>query len=260
MTRPRALIWAVISLAIGAATYYLAVGNSFGQRAENEVLGASDFNADPPAPLSLVTNVSVLITLVVIAVIALWVHGFLRSLAIFLASSLALVASQVLKESWLDRPELVDFVTPNSFPSGHMTVFAVVSAGLIWALSRKWRIIMIIATSLLMSFVSWQLLEFGWHRPSDIIGAMALTLCSFALLSALGPRQTKTQDRAGYGEVNRMFAILYTMIAFVVTAGGVALIFGAVSLTNDALSLNAWGVTLVGLSMLSARTYAKICP
>lgn len=260
MTRPRALLWALIALIVGAATYYLAVGNSFGQQAENEVLGASDFTVDPPAPLSLVSNLSVVIALGVIAAIALIVHGVLRTLSILFASVLALISSQILKESWLERPELVDFVTPNSFPSGHMTVFAVIAAGLIWAMSRKWRVLMIVAASSLMSFVSWQLLEYGWHRPSDIIGAYALTLCSFAIMSALGPRNTKTNDRAGYGEVNRMFAIVFTMIAFVITLGGIALIFGAISLSNDALSLNAWGVTLVGLSMLTARTFAKICP
>lgn len=260
MSRVRALGWAVFSLIIGALTYWLAVTNSLGQEAENSVLNASEFSTSPPAPLSLVSNITVIGSLIAIAIIALWVHGFWRAVSILFASVLSLVASQILKEAWLERPELVEFVTPNSYPSGHMTVFAVVSAGLIWAFPRSFRVLMMLLTSVLMSVVGWQLLEYGWHRPSDIIGALSLTLCAFALTSAIGPRTSKSGESRSYSDLNRMFAILFTMIAIVVSVGGVVLLLSASAMHSDPLSLNAWATTLIGLSMLTARTMAKIAP
>lgn len=263
ITRTRALFWSVVSLGIGALAYFLAVGSTVGQNTENSLLDASDFTVNPPAPLNLVSNMTVFGALALVSIIALWVHGIGRLLSVLFASGIALVSSQVLKESWLERPELVDFVTPNSFPSGHMTVFSVISAGLIWALPGRYRVLSAALAAVLLSTVSWQLLEFGWHRPSDVIGAQALTVCTFSLVSWIGPRGSKqaaTTANTGRDGLNRMFGIILTLIGIVTVFGGLALIAASNSLSNDSLMLNAWETLLVGVSILSARTLAKVCP
>jgi len=72
------------------------------------------------------------------------------------------------------RPELLDLDAQNTFPSGHMAVFAVLVAALLWAVPRTARAVLAVLGAGLLGVVSWQLLEFGWHRPSDLLGAQAL--------------------------------------------------------------------------------------
>lgn len=264
MTRLRAMIWALFALVVGGLAYVIAVGSVIGQRAEESVLDASEFTTNPPAPLSLVSTPSIVVALIVIALIALWVHGIGRTLSILAASVIALVASQLLKETWLERPDLLDFASANTFPSGHMTVFAVVAAGVIWAVPRSAQIVVATVAALVLGAVSWQLLEFGWHRPSDLIGALALTLLSFALLAGIGPRRSK-QSRAGMGArklagANRAFAAVLSIAGAIVVLGGLALVAAAVWLHSDALMLNAWEIVLIGASVLTARTFARVCP
>lgn len=263
MSRTRALLWAVVALLIGALAFGIAVWSAAGQRAEDTVLGAADFTDNPPAPLSLVSTWSVIIALLVIAVIALWVHGIGRMLSILLAGGAALVASQLLKENWLERPELLEFASPNTFPSGHMTVFAVICAAMVWAVSRRVRMLVTALVSVLLGVVAWQLLEFGWHRPSDLIGALALTLLTFAVMAWIGPRgsrQRRNGEAAASSAPNRVFGFILALVGLVVSLGGSLLVFVAVTMRSDTLMLNAWEIVLVGASVLAARGYASVCP
>ncbi|MFC7765322.1 phosphatase PAP2 family protein [Leucobacter soli] len=139
--RGKALLYALFALGVGVVSYVIGVQSGIGQLAEQSVLGASEFTFDPPAPLSLVSTWSVGAALLVILLVAWRYRGFGRALWIVLFGGAAILASQLLKQEWLIRPSLLDFEADNTFPSGHMTVFAVVVGGAIWALpaaSRVW--------------------------------------------------------------------------------------------------------------------------
>lgn len=262
-SRTRALLYAIFALVVGGAAYFLGVGSFLGQRAEASVLDASAFDADPEGPLRLVSPTNLVIVFVVIGLIALWVHGVARTLAILVASSAAIVASQILKERWLERPELFEVDAANTFPSGHMTVFTVLVGALIWALPAGARGILVLCSTVLLGIVSWQLLEYGWHRPSDLVGAQALVILVFAVASWVGPRAGRRQTKrtgAVMSAVNRVTSIIVTITGIVMILGSLVLIVIASATRSDELLLNSGEVALMGVGALTARALAKLSP
>lgn len=261
--RLRALLYALFALLVGVLAYLLGVGSSLGQWAESIVLNASAFDPDPAGPLRLVSTTNLLIALVAIGLLALWVHGILRAVSILSASAVALVASQVLKERWLERPELLEFDAANTFPSGHMTVYAVVVGALLWALPLGARWAVMALSAVLLGVVSWQLLEYGWHRPSDLLGAQALTVLAFAVAAWIGPRRSKVSSRrpGAFGATAfRVMSVLMTLVGGVLVIGALVLVAVAASTRNDALMLNSGEIALMGTGVLTVRTLARLCP
>lgn len=262
-SRTRALLYAVFALMVGGAAYFLGVGSFLGQKAEASVLDASAFVADPEGPLRLVTPTNLIIALIVIGLIALWAHGLSRAISILVASSFAIVASQILKERWLERPELLELDADNTFPSGHMTVYTVVLGALIWALPRGARSIIMLAATVILGIVSWQLLEYGWHRPSDLIGAQALALFAFGVASWIGPRKSRRQmgpTGAIFSAANRLVSIILTIVGIALILGSVVLIAIASATRSDVLLLNSGEIALMGVGALTVRTLAKLSP
>ncbi len=262
-SRIRALLYAVFALIVGGAAYLLGVGSFLGQRAEASVLDASAFEADPAGPLRLVTPTNLIIALVAIGLIALWVHGIARTMSILVASSVAIVASQILKERWLERPELLEIDAANTFPSGHMTVFAVLVGAVIWALPNGARAIVMLISTVLLGIVSWQLLEYGWHRPSDLIGAQALALCVFAVASWISPRNSRRQSKrigVGLAATNRVVSIILTIAGIALILGALVLVAIASATRSDELLLNAGEISLIGVGALTVRTLATLSP
>lgn len=259
--RRRALIWALAAAALGVLAYLLGVGSLLGQRAEESVLEASAFTDDPPAPLSLVSPLAVVISVAAIAMVALWVHGIGRTVTVVLSASVSILASQLLKERWLERPDLLEFDAQNTFPSGHMTVFTAVAAALLWALPPRWRMIMSVPTVVLLGVVAWQLLEYGWHRPSDLIGAQALVVLVFAIAAWVGPHRSRAaHSKPTAATVNRIVGLGLTILGLVILLGGLLLVAFAAATRSDELMLNAGEISLVGVSVLVTRILAKLCP
>lgn len=253
--RGRALLYALAAAAVGVASYLVGVTSWLGQRAEASVLDASAFTFHPPAPLSLVSIPAVIIAFVVLAAMAWWGHGFLRAVWIVLFAALALVASQLLKQELLVRPGLFELDVENTFPSGHMTVFTVVAAGLIWALPSGGRGVAAVLAAILMGTVGWQLLEYGWHRPSDIIGAQALGLFAFALAAVTRPVGRRGSRIPGRGAVllTRVLGIMLTTVGVALVAGGIVMMLMAGWFSSSQLMLAACEVTIIGASALCAR-------
>lgn len=260
-TRLRALIYALLALLVGGLAYLLGVGSFLGQRAEEKVLDASVFDANPAGPLQLVSSVNVLIALIAIALIALWVHGIARALIVAAVSGLAILASQILKDAWLGRPELIDFDVANTFPSGHMTVYAVVVGALLWAVPARARGAVMLGGSVLLGVVSWQLLEYGWHRPSDLIGAQALAVLALAIAALASPLRTRApQRKPGLSGYSRIVSIGLTIAGIVLIVGSLGLLAYAASSRSDALMLASGEIAMVGVGLLSVRTMANLCP
>lgn len=261
VSRGKALLYALVALAVGVASFVIGVQTSLGQRAEQSVLGASSFGIDSSAILRLVSAPAVAIALVVIGVLAWCFHGFVRAVWIVGFGAVALFASQLLKHEWLVRPTLLDFDIDNTFPSGHMTVFAIVVAGLIWAVPAGARGVFGVAGAALMGAVSWQLLAFGWHRPSDVLGAQALGVFTFAIAAAIRPPHRARTIRvpgSGVNLLNKVLGVLLTLCGWALVLGGLILVAAAVSMHSDSLLLGGSEIALVGSSALSARAYMRL--
>lgn len=262
--RGKALLYALSALVVGAISYLLGVRSGLGQLAEDSMLDASDFTFDPPAPLSLVNTVTLAVALLIIGLIAWTYRGIPRALWILLFSGVALFSSQFLKQQWLERPsfdELAEFAADNTFPSGHMTVFTVVVAGLIWALPAASRGIVALLGAVLLGTVSWQLLAYGWHRPSDVLGAIALGVFAFGLASALHPPYGGRAARSvapGAHALNRVLGVTLAIAGWVLVVVGLLMIAAAGIVRADALLLGGSEVAMVGASSLAARALMRL--
>nr|WP_245190049.1 phosphatase PAP2 family protein [Leucobacter exalbidus] len=240
------IFWA----AVGVGSYMLGVRNEFGQRAEDSVLDAAEFTTSPPPPLNLVSIPSVAVALLIIGVVALAVHGIRRAAVVTIVPALAIVASQLLKQQLLTRPELFALDLPNTFPSGHMTVFTVLTAGLIWAVPSRGRALVTLGCAVLLGAAGWQLLAYGWHRPSDVLGGVALGALAFSLACLLRPATA----RGGAPIMGRTVSVGLAMCGWVLVAGGVALALGAWMGESPDLMLSAGQFGGIGISALASRS------
>jgi len=87
----------------------------------------------------------------------------------------AVVVTEVLKHYLLLRPELVSTpIDHNTFPSGHTaTAFAVGIAAAL-AAPPRWRRAAAVGALLYGTAVGIATIAAGWHRPSDVAGAMLI--------------------------------------------------------------------------------------
>lgn len=246
--RARALAFAAGALVLGVSSYVIGVRSALGQQAEASVLGQAEFTTNPPAPLNLVSITSVALAIAILGLLALAVHGLRRALVVALSTAAAIGASQLLKLQFLDRPELFELDAPNTFPSGHMTVFAALAAAAIYAVPSSWRSIVGLLGALLLGVVAWQLIAYGWHRPSDVLGALALTVLMFAVATLVSP--SSSAPRAAFGLPVRAILLLGAGGAFVLAL--VALSIAALSEGSAGMMLLAGEAGVVSASTLCA--------
>lgn len=251
--RLRAL-WATLSWSLlGVGSYIFGVQSTIGQQAEASVLEAAQFTTDPPAPLNLVSIPSVAITLLLIGVFALFVHGIVRAVGLVTISTLAILSSQLLKRQLLDRPELFELDAANTFPSGHMTVFTVLVAAIIWAVPTASRALVTIGGAVLLSAVGWQLLAYGWHRPSDVLGAVALGVAAFGVATVIRPAAS-----SGSPSLFRPTSVGMVIVSWTLIAAAAALALIATLISNQSLMLSAGQFGVIGTSILAARSLLRL--
>jgi hypothetical protein len=249
-SRVSALWTLVFSLAIGTAAFVFAVLNEAGQRFEATVLEAADFRAAPPGPLMFVSNTTVIVALIVVTIVALIRWGIARAVRVFIAPALALLLSQLLKLTVLERPPLWEVDAANTFPSGHMTVFAVLAGAAIWAVPPSWRGFMSVLSWLVLSLVGIQILAYGWHRPSDVIGAVALSLASFALIAWAAPLSESRVGNHVTPRLSRSLLSVFLTLSLIVAVG--ALIVGMI-LSNGRILLFAGQAGAVAVCAFFSR-------
>lgn len=250
----RGAIWSAVFWAVlGVASFVLGVQSSLGQLAEESVLDAARFTTDPPAPLNLMSAPSLLIAMAVTGVIALAAHGWRRAIGVAAASAAAIAASQLLKLRVLERPQLLDFSTDNTFPSGHMTAFTVVVIALVWAVPGAVRAAVAVGGAVLLSVVAWQLLAYGWHRPSDVFGGIALGVLTFALAAVIRPL---TSGRAA--PLVGLWSTLFVLASLLLVVGALILVAIAAAKGESGLMLTAGQFGAIGASALAARTAMRL--
>lgn len=128
------------------------------------------------------------VALAAVVVIAL-VRGRVRvAFAAVVLVAGANVSTQLLKKVILDRPELGlenGGQTPNSLPSGHTTaVFSLALAGVL-AAPHVLRWLFVLVGSIAGALTGWATVVIGWHRPSDVVAGLLVTLAWAAVTSAV---------------------------------------------------------------------------
>jgi len=104
------------------------------------------------------------------------------------AGLLAMLATQVLKHLVLTRPDLNQSqATMNSFPSGHTTAAAAAMLALLLAAPPAARGVLGIIAAVASAAAGSATILMGWHRPSDVIGAL-IVVAFFGVLAAIPVR------------------------------------------------------------------------
>jgi hypothetical protein len=183
MTRRDSAPAAVAAAAGGALTLvvlvWVALGSQRGQdwdeSAMNTVTGGRDTQLTVLSVLGYVSIGAIVAVVAGCVVVAL-----LRGRLALAAAAVVVVAgsnitTQVLKHTILQRPDL-GLGTLNSLPSGHTTVVAsAVGAALLVAPAMS-RPVIAVAGGFATTLTGASTVVAGWHRPSDVIAALAVSL------------------------------------------------------------------------------------
>lgn len=137
------------------------------------VLSAGGQPSGRPYLLWVVSVPSLLVCAVIVLVIAVrrrrGVDG-VRAVALLAAAN---VLGQVLKKLVLVRePTLLSL--HNTYPSGHMIAFASVAVALGMVLPAAVHRVYWVIAGIVLAVVAIELVHYGWHRPSDVLGSLLL--------------------------------------------------------------------------------------
>lgn len=158
------------------------------------------------------------------------------------------VTTQLLKHTVLERSDVVDgVVASNSFPSGHTTVVAA-GVGALCLVSPRWmRPLVVPLGAFAVTLTGASTVVAGWHRPSDVVGAVLVV----AVWTALVGLVVGGEHRAVRG--TSVLALLGSVGAIAaLVAIGVRPSYGWDGFTDAALVLGALGVAL-GLGVAAAN-------
>ncbi|HWC35676.1 MAG TPA: phosphatase PAP2 family protein [Mycobacteriales bacterium] len=189
----RLLIAAAAAVVLAAVGYLLMVRTRLGQRFDNAALIGSQQQSQSSRVhdyffLEHIRAGTFAVVLVAIATLGVARRRPRAGVAMALAALLAVVGTDVAKNSILTRPLLVasDVIRRNNtFPSGH-TATAIACAMALVVLSPP---AIRGVTAILAGSYSWvvaaDVQTAGWHRPSDAIGASLLAFSTVAVVAAL---------------------------------------------------------------------------
>jgi membrane-associated phospholipid phosphatase len=111
------------------------------------------------------------------------------------------LTTQVLKETVLERPNLVGsdaYAYGNSFPSGHVTLAASLALAALLVAPRRLRSLVALAGAAYVSVVGISTLTAGWHRLADALGAILVALAWTSLVAAIVVATRGTMPRRSW--------------------------------------------------------------
>lgn len=181
------LLLAVASTLALLATVRVALNTQRGQSWDQSALTA--VYAGPQARrqlLGLLGTVSIgmaAAALLICAILAMAQGRMHLAVAAAVIIAGANVTTQVLKHYILQRPDL-GFTTLNSLPSGHTTVVTSVVLATLLVAPGPLRTLFTIGGSFAVTLTGASTVVAGWHRPGDIIAALAVCLIWGSLIAA----------------------------------------------------------------------------
>jgi membrane-associated phospholipid phosphatase len=185
---PAALLSAVGAAATMALLVWFALGSQRGQAWDDSAMGTVVGGRDTQlAVLSVLGYVSIGAIIVVVgacAFVAMARGKFMLAAgaaAVIVGSN---VTTQLLKHSILDRPNF-GLGTMNSLPSGHTTVVASAVGASLLVAPRLWRPLLALLGGFATTLTGASTVVAGWHRPSDVIAALAVSLIWTAAIAVI---------------------------------------------------------------------------
>jgi membrane-associated phospholipid phosphatase len=176
--RPLPLAALALTCALGLVVAYVVfVRTHAGQRIDEAALSGRLASLHARSAASqLLTTISV--GSLVLALVALVGQALLRRRVALAVVAVAVVlgavaTTEVLKHLVLVRPELVSSpLDRNSFPSGHTTTAFAVGIAAALAAPARWRRAVAAGALLYGTAIGVATIAAGWHRPSDVAGAL----------------------------------------------------------------------------------------
>jgi membrane-associated phospholipid phosphatase len=196
-SRLRTLIWLSIAGGVGLVGLYVVfVWSPIGQRWDDRALLGGQL-ASPEARHMLTSalhgiRISTLgLMVVLILMIGLALRRLSTAIIVTVAFGGAILSAEILKEL-LPRRDLapalnayVDNGNIDTYPSGHATIAMGFALALVIIASPRYRPAVAAFAMLWAAAIPMAALAAGWHRPSDVLGGMALALMWLSAASAI---------------------------------------------------------------------------
>ncbi len=269
-------VWALIGAVLAVASF-IGLERTFIESARGQIIDESALLGSTRGKASLegitqfvvgIVSVRFLIAVVVVAVVVALVRkqwgDAARAVVIVAGANLT---TQILKEM-IERPEIGGAWAPgNSLPSGHTTVAASAAAVALLVAPRAARPIVAIIGAIYAAATGIATMSLGWHRPSDVIAAIAV-VTAWTLL-VMVPSRGRPADGPS-GTAGRVVSTWLLGIAAVVgIAVGVLSLLGVMSQLNgvgqdvDLLSSGTLTLAYIGsaatvVGAASASAWAQI--
>ena len=250
--RGPAALMAVAAVALGGVLVWFVLLTPLGQRlderAMNTVVAGRETQLQVLSVLGYVSIGAIGIVSIVCVALALSRGRIPLAVGALTIIAGANVTTQVLKHVLLQRADLVDgVVASNSFPSGHTTVIAS-GVGALCLVSPRWmRPLVVPVGAFAVALTGASTVVAGWHRPSDVVGAVLVTTAWTAAVSVL---LGSDHERVPGTWLLALVGSLGAIVALV--AIGVRPSYGWDGFTDAALVLGALGVAL-GLGVAAAN-------
>ena len=188
--RRRGAVGAIGVLVLGVAGLfglnYAAVSSSRGQRldeaAMNSVSAGVPTLQQLQSYLGAITIGTTALALLCCVILALLRGRFAVAVGAVTLVAGANVTTQLLKHSLFDRPDF-GLTTINSYPSGHTTVAVSSVLAAVLVAPPFLRHVVIVAGAFAATLVGASTIVGGWHRPSDVLGALAVSLAWGAVVA-----------------------------------------------------------------------------
>jgi len=175
-------VLATLACAAGlAASYYFFVQTTTGQYIdESALVEAGDLHGPAGRAttrfLDLLPGISLAIAAVVVLFVTLARRRWKAAGIAVAACAVANLATQLLKDSFPDRPYTgVQTLELNSLPSGHTTLAASAAAAVFLVVSPRWRPLAGFLGGTFAVAAGVSTLVNQWHRPADVVAAFLVT-------------------------------------------------------------------------------------
>ena len=184
------LLWALLGVSAAAATFVVMVRFQAGQRADFSAFEGRKWTSLELRRFTAVlvrigTPAVVLVTTAVSAVVAQRRRGAVAAAAVVTGVAAVALLARMLKATLPRDDQLAGtwVAVRNTYPSGHMAALAVVMLIAVAVSPPNRRSLVTALAAGSVSALAVGLAASGWHRPSDLIGALGVAVAVGAVTS-----------------------------------------------------------------------------
>ncbi len=225
-------------LVVTIVALHTGAGQRLDERAMRTVVAGRETELTVLSLLGRVSIGAVLAVSVVCVVLAI-LRGRVRlAVAALVVIAGANITTQLLKEVVLERSQL-DVIAPNSLPSGHTTVVAGAVGAMLLVSPRAVRLLVVVAGAFAVMLTGASTVVAGWHRPADIVAALAVCLAWTAAGAIMAGGSHQPTSSVGLWSLTGAGLALVLLVALGVRPsygwsgfGEAAVVLGAIALAT----------------------------